>query len=232
MEKSVKLIGIKQDDMFEFLKNNLNKQSLPNQVVPQLRSPIYPGSWLIVDSDRLDYALQANTACSFASRMITCVYSVSELYRTTATGQKRHNSLTENCRSLDGKLKNEIIKAAKYHYKDDKSANKTNFTRSFGNKTSALQKLFGLMKTKNLSKLPNKITKFDLLGFEEFQEFKNDPSKFKKLDDLIAAEIDEQSDKTDTDNEQDDPTVTDNEQDDLTVTDNEQDDSTDTDSDN
>lgn len=49
----------------------------------------------------------------------------------------------------------------------------SNFTRSIGNELTALQELFDLMKRNELKDLPTKITDFDLLGFEEFQEFRN-----------------------------------------------------------
>lgn len=59
------------------------------------------------------------TSCAFALRRITCVFLVSELYRATYSGQMRKNS-KDHSRALNVVLKNEIIKAAKYHFKNDK----------------------------------------------------------------------------------------------------------------
>lgn len=162
-----------------------------NKTIPAEKTKLYPESQLLVNSDRLKHGLDSGTACAFISRMITAVCDVEQCYRRTPSGQDRSSN---KCFKLkfDSEIRKELVNAASFYFKDDKKNDHSYVTRAIGNKLTALELLFNQIKSNTFENVKNlkNLTEMDLIGFKEFEHFKDNPEEFDLLDKKIDKEDD------------------------------------------
>lgn len=112
-----------------------------------------------------------------------------QFYKRSTTGQNRadSDSTINQFRLLKSVLRSELMTAVKVNYLSDPKNWKTEITRALTNKLSAINKLFKLIIAGQKIGIDNiqYVSKFDLIGFEDFKDYYDNPSKFKKLDENI-----------------------------------------------
>jgi hypothetical protein len=174
--------------MFNFLKERLGDDNRNNEISS---APLFPGSSCTVNKKRLNDAIDCSSACAFVSRMLTALASVEMVYRVSPTGMNRSGSEIAKKR-FNRNIREQLIQAAKFYNPNDKKTSKTHFTRAIGNKLSALQELFKLIKDNKdesfdiIKKVKNGdvkgVSSFDLVDFKNFEQYTKSPHLFDLLD--------------------------------------------------
>ena len=191
LKSKVSGIDAKCLEMLNLLKSQPSHQTKRRK--SSHRVPLYEDSEseceFDVDSDRMTFAMNANTGCAFASRILSALFdSVDELYNRSWSGQRPRTKVDEADKpgvkkALDKKKRSALEKAAKKKFPNDSKV-ATGLSRSIGNKLACFQELFE--KWKSGSKVrANEIDGLldaDEQGTKDFNLFKDDPKLFDNLD--------------------------------------------------